>query len=105
MVTTGYPLEESRSRTTEIMKIWEDKFIKCDNLDQFEIGLMDATSAVVNGKPLLCGGSTDFDEYHNGCYIFDENSWRYLTNLTVEKTDMASISVNGYMWVTGGHTG
>ena len=95
------------SRTAEIIEVWEDIFIACENLDQFEIELMDATSAVVNGKPLVCGGKTSYSNsqgYHNGCYIFDENSWRYLTNLTVEKTDMASISVNGYMWVTGGHT-
>ena len=88
------------------MEVWKDTFISCENLDQFEIGLRDATCAVVNGKPLVCGGNTFLSSqgYHDGCYIFDENSWRYLTNLTVEKIDMASISVNGSMWITGGYT-
>ena len=91
------------SRTTEVIEVREDRFITCENLDRFEIELREPTSGVINGKPLVCGGDTDFDEYHNGCYIYDENGWRYLTNLNVVKMEMASISLNGYVWFTGGH--
>ena len=110
MITTGYPIEESR--TSEVINL-EDENKSCDNLDRYELGVHGATGGVLNGKPIICGGLYEpyepprgrgWYEDHDGCYIFEENSWRNFTSL-VGKRGIAGISDNSYLWITGGAKG
>ena len=93
MITTGHlrhdgpgRIGHEECRTSEVINL-EDENKSCDNLDRYELGVHGATGGVLNGKPIICGGSyhwqDSFQDY-TGCYIFEENSWRNLTILKGE---------------------
>ena len=64
---------------------------------------------VVNGKPLVCGGDSGrYNKeqwWHYSCFIWDKDTWRYLTSLNVMKGGFAGIIVNDSLWITGGRAG
>ena len=79
----------------------------CGNLADYPLGIHDATGALVSGKPVICGGESgnhSHNFYHKECYLYNKssNTWNFLTNMTKEKSQIASVPFKGELFVTGG---
>ena len=86
----------------------------CGNFAHYPIAIYGATGALVSEKknPVICGGfqSTESQpkgedgKAHKKCHVYDKSSkeWKFLTNMTTEKGNIASVQLNGALFVTGG---
>ena len=77
---------------------------KCKGLPDYPLPVSGSAGAVVNDFPVICGG-TNNEANVKECYIHEltpDNKWRLLGNLKTERSDHASIELQGKLWVTGG---
>ena len=98
MLITGYP-RSRKSRSSEVLSTSGNK--KCVALKPFPNPVIGATSAVINGKPLICGGSTS-QKIFSDCYVYENGDWEVALNLGRPRKSAASIVSNGALWITGG---
>ena len=79
---------------------------ECVDMPDYPISMHQATGAIVSGTLIICGGRTSTADYLTSCYTFDASyfSWIFLTNLTIPRSQMASVSLDGALWITGGYT-
>jgi hypothetical protein len=79
----------------------------CNNFPDYPIAVMDATGAIVDGHPIICGGWSGYPIAHSECYHHSKatNSWTFLTNMSTKRSESASVPVNGKLLVLGGLDG
>ena len=80
----------------------------CQPIAQYPLNLTYASGALLQGKPIICGGYSYVTREHTPeCFMYDlsTNTWIYLTSLGSESAHHASIEVQGSLWVTGGGDG
>ena len=79
----------------------KNESLTCDNLQNFPSQLsLSRVGALLNGKPLVCGGNNPAD-----CYQYDNQTWKIFVQMKVNR-HYAGIAVmeNGSLWITGGMT-
>merc|ERR1711962_1336636 len=107
LVTTGCKLEPEQSA------LWPDKFYKeseiistagrkCKSFPSFPMALYAATGGIVKGAPIVCGG--ELYPSSNQCFIHDlsRNEWRFLSNMTDNRSGASSVVLDDALWITGG---
>ena len=76
----------------------------CSNLPPYPLPLYGATGGVINGIPIICGGTTSGGRT-NTCYSFEKtsNSWKLHCSLKSKRSHHASTVINDALLITGGH--
>jgi len=106
LVTTGCKMEPLPALDPE--KIYKDSMIistdgrKCKSFPSFPMALYAATGGIVKGAPIVCGG--ELYPSSNQCFIHDlsRNEWRFLSNMTDNRSGASSVVLDGALWITGG---
>ena len=95
MYVTGSPMY-SDGKFAEIVDM-KNENLTCDNLQDFP-GQEYGMGALLNGKPLVCGGYESAD-----CYQYDNQTWNNFTQMKVKRGYAGSaVMENGSLWITGG---
>ena len=76
----------------------------CQLEQLYPIPMFTGTGSVVSGIPIVCGGESIDASYLAQCFVYDLNSWMFLTNMSTPRQDVTSAPLNGALWVTGGYT-
>ena len=78
--------------------------ITCQNMAPFAKEVYGATGALVDGKPLICGGG--YSGYYDECYMITKSSTSYVSKMKSKRSGAASVLVNiNKLWVLGGWDG
>ena len=79
---------------------------RCQLLQSYPIPLYTGTGNIVSGVPIVCGGEPTDESYTSQCFMLDTNTstWIFLSDMSTPRQDVASSSLNGALWVTGGFT-
>jgi len=82
----------------------------CSNLQPFPHALAHGAGGVLNGHPVICGGSDSLSsgqgyEIQSSCYMHDhsQNEWTLFGHLNTARMFHASALLNGDLWMTGGY--
>ena len=77
----------------------------CSNLPSYPLSLHGAAGGVINGSPIICGGTSG--PHHQTCYRFEKitNSWKLHCSMESARAYHATSIVNGALFVTGGLNG
>jgi hypothetical protein len=77
---------------------------KCNNWPDFPIGVTVATSGLIGGTVIICGG---WDvSYVDECYSLTSEKATLVTHMSVWRKNAASIVIDdNTLWVTGGYGG
>ena len=103
LVATGEPHEDI-DKSSEILDLTNKNanWLNQQNMVPFEKHVGGATGALVDGKPLICGGNRGFQLYDE-CYIITKSNISLVTNMNSKRADAASVVVNNTkLWVLGG---
>ena len=77
--------------------------ITCQNMAPFAKKVYVATGALVDGKPLICGGYYTGGNYYDECYMITKSSTSYVSKMKSKRAYAASVLVNiNKLWVLGG---
>ena len=106
MVATGYSTSEESD--CQLLDVTDAENI-CLDLPPYPVPMYTGTGGIVSGVPMICGGDPldpSGGYFHSDCYIFNitSYSWSHLTNMNVERSGMASVALDGALWVAGGYT-
>ena len=79
----------------------------CANLPSYPFFIYGAAGGVVNGSPIICGGSRSRWEQTDSCQRFDRNanSWKWHSSMTSKRFGHANTVVKNALFITGGHDG
>ena len=102
MVATGYP-KTDKSQVIDV----SSSSTACANLPSYPFAMSSAAGGVVNGSPIICGGSTSNYETPDSCHRFDRNSnsWKLHSSMRYRRDSHASTVVNNALFITGGFDG
>ena len=81
--------------------------ITCQNMAPFAKEVYGATGALVDGKPLICGGHVNgANALSDECYMITKSSTSYVSKMKSKREHAASVLVNiNKLWVLGGWDG
>ena len=87
---------------TQVVDITDDTK-SCPNWDAYPKPVIGATGSVMYISPVICGGGYDGDSYDK-CHLLDLESkkWTFLTTMTANRSNSASVAINGSLFITGG---
>ena len=104
MITTGWDGSDCTNKA-QVVNIQSDS--TCTGLADYPMDLWGATGGVIDGRPLICGGtSSGSNNEQSSCYIFNKelHQWQLHANLKTERYEAASaILDNGNLFITGGY--
>ena len=102
--------ESAASNECEVINIFNSSNF-CANIPSYPLSIWTASGNILSGIPIICGGELQ-DQQHEGrrmvdsCYTFNvtTNSWKFLSKMSKQRADFASVALKGALWVTGGNT-
>ena len=102
MIIGGEDSDENPYNDTQIVNL-SNRNSTCNNFPDYTLAISLATGAIVDGRPIICGGKSKGSR-HSECYHHskDTNSWTFLTNMSSKRYYSASVPVNGKLLVLGG---
>ena len=104
-MVVGGLFNETGLKDTQLVDLSSSKI--CGNFAPYPIAIYGATGALVSENPVICGGfqrTGDQRKAQKECRKYDKssNTWKFLTNMATEKAYLASVPLNGQLFVTGG---
>ena len=103
MVATGY--DGSNKDLVQVVDLNSNTL--CSNLQKFPSAIIEATGAVLNNIPIICGGIDNNDVYQNSCFAYEKSSqsWLLHAKMNNRKCCASATVINGALWVSGGYNG
>ena len=104
-MVVGGLFDERGLKDTQLVDLSSSKI--CGNLKPYPIAIYGATGALVSENPVICGGfqrTGNQRKEQKECQMYNKssNTWKFLTNMATEKAYLASVPLNGQLFVTGG---
>jgi len=105
MVATGSNWLNYRTNYKDLVQVVDlNSNTLCSNLQKFPSAIEEATGAVLNNIPIICGGQDNRGEYQNSCFAYEKSSQSWLLHAKMKnrRYGASTTVINGALWVSGG---
>lgn len=98
---------ESRLRSVECLKIFENEWKYCSYMDENRSDHAVSVGNISTEKSFFVfGGTTDTEQYSNDMlkYNIKKNEWTKMAPMTKRRKNLRAVTMNGVIFICGGYT-